>query len=76
MVVPKNALDRVEADIANTERRISEQKQRIARLRADGYDTAASEKVLVGLTRELEHWVARRIELLRAFQTTRDRGES
>ncbi len=43
MVVPKNALDRVEADMANTERRIAEQKQRIARLRADGYDTTASE---------------------------------
>jgi hypothetical protein len=71
MVVPKNALDRVEADIANTERRIAEQKQRIARLRADGYDTAASEKVLAGLTRELEHWAARRIELLRAFQGRR-----
>jgi hypothetical protein len=68
MLVPKNALDRVEADMANTERRIAEQKQRIARLRADGYDTTASEKVLVGLTREQEHWAARRVELLRAFQ--------
>ena len=71
MVVPKNALDRVEADIANTERRIAEQKQRIARLRADGYDTTASEKVLAGLTRELEHWAARRIQLLRGFQGRR-----
>ena len=74
MVIPKNALDRVEADIANTERRIAEQKQRIAKLRAGGYDTTASEKVLAGLTRELEHWVARRLEMLRALQGRADQS--
>jgi uncharacterized protein (DUF1501 family) len=67
MPAPDNALARVESDVTNTERRIAEQKRRIAMLRADGYDTTASENVLFHLASELEHWSARRAEMLRAL---------
>jgi hypothetical protein len=68
------ALALVEADIASADRRIAEQELRIQALRAAGYDTAASEKVLADMKRHRERWLACRDEVVAAIKSGAPEG--
>jgi hypothetical protein len=68
------ALAIIEADVASADRRIAEQELRIQALRAAGYDTAASEKVLADMKRHRERWVACRDEIVAAIKSDAPEG--
>jgi hypothetical protein len=65
-------LSKAEQDIVGGERRITEQIARIAKLRADGHDTAVHEAVLTTLQATLVEWYGHRDLILRTIKRLQD----
>ena len=61
-------LAKAEQDIADGDRRISEQIIRITQMREKGYDTARAEELLETLKATLEVWVRHRELILDAIE--------
>ncbi|WP_336487943.1 hypothetical protein [Methylobacterium nigriterrae] len=60
----KADLVKADQDIADGERRVTEQVARIEKLRADGHDTSRAEGMLLTLKAALAEWYAHRAEIL------------
>ncbi|WP_336492356.1 hypothetical protein [Methylobacterium nigriterrae] len=71
--VEKATLIKADQDIADGERRITEQIDRIEELRADGRDTARSEELLATFKDTLAEWYAHREQILRRINDLRNR---